>query len=134
MKKRGFGEGRWNGVGGKVDPGESPLQAAIRECQEEITVTPTDLKPAGQLHFFDYPDTEFYCHIFTATTWQGTPTETEEMRPQWFTIASIPYDIMWPDDIFWLPTLLEGKLFKGKFVIGQYNTVEEHEFNIVPAL
>ena len=36
MKKRGFGEGKWNGVGGKLDPGETVEQALVRECQEEI--------------------------------------------------------------------------------------------------
>ncbi|MEJ0073651.1 MAG: NUDIX domain-containing protein [Candidatus Saccharibacteria bacterium] len=42
MKKRGFGAGRWNGVGGKLDPGETVEQALVRECQEEIGVTPTE--------------------------------------------------------------------------------------------
>ncbi len=43
MKKRGFGSGRWNGVGGKFESGETAEQATIRECQEEIGVTPHSL-------------------------------------------------------------------------------------------
>jgi 8-oxo-dGTP pyrophosphatase MutT (NUDIX family) len=42
MKKRGFGQGKWNGAGGKAEPGETPLQAAIRETEEEIGVTPIE--------------------------------------------------------------------------------------------
>ena len=53
MKKRGFGEGKWNGVGGKVNEGETVEAAAIRETEEEIGVTATvhDLEPKGILRF-----------------------------------------------------------------------------------
>jgi 8-oxo-dGTP pyrophosphatase MutT (NUDIX family) len=39
MKKRGFGEGRWNGFGGKVEEGETIVEAAIREMKEESGLT-----------------------------------------------------------------------------------------------
>jgi 8-oxo-dGTP diphosphatase len=117
MKKRGFGVGKWNGVGGKVEPGESPEEAAIRECQEEIAVTPRNLHLAGNLHFFDLPDVEHYCYVYVATEWEGEPSETEEMRPQWFAVEDIPYDTMWADDRLWLPELIQNNPFKGKVVI-----------------
>jgi 8-oxo-dGTP diphosphatase len=117
MKKRGFGAGKWNGAGGKVEPGETPLQAAIRECQEEICVTPTNPRLAGILHFFDLPEVEHYCHIYIATAWDGEPAESEDMRPQWFTFDDIPYETMWVDDHLWLPELIAGKPFKGRVVI-----------------
>ena len=117
MKKRSHGQGKWNGVGGKLDEGETPEQAAVRECQEEIEVTPKHLKKVGELHFFDQPDTEHYCHIYTAAEWDGEPSETEEMRPEWFNVDEIPYDTMWPDDRFWLPKMLAGKTFTGTVVI-----------------
>jgi 8-oxo-dGTP pyrophosphatase MutT (NUDIX family) len=115
MKKRGHGVGNWNGVGGKAEPGETALAAAIRECQEEIGVTPIKPKLVGRLKFLDQSDPNFChdSHIFVTANWQGEPHETDEMRPQWFTLDSIPYDQMWPDDRFWLPPLLQGKLFSG---------------------
>jgi mutator protein MutT len=124
MKKRGFGVDKWNGVGGKAEPGETYLEAAIRECEEEIGVTPTVIEPAGELHFFDLPDVEHYCHVYVATAWEGEPVETEEMRPQWFNEADIPYQHMWPDDELWVPTMLEGKLFKGKVVVENDHVLE----------
>lgn len=38
LKKRGFGTGKWNGFGGKVEPGETIRQAAIREMKEEAGI------------------------------------------------------------------------------------------------
>lgn len=132
MKKRGFGQGKWNGVGGKAEAGETPEQAAIRECQEEISVTPTNLQLVGALHFFDLPDVEHYCHVFVATKWEGEPCETEEMRPQWFDISDIPYDTMWPDDRLWLPELLQGNTFQGKVVIKEDKIIEWQLQNDTP--
>ena len=117
MKKRGFGKGKWNGVGGKTEPNETPLQAAIRECHEEIGVTPKHLELKGELRFLDLPYVDHYCYIYESTDWAGEPRETEEMRPQWFREADIPYDLMWVDDRFWMPQLLAGVSFKGKVIL-----------------
>lgn len=133
MKKRRFGAGKWNGVGGKVEPDETYEQAAVRECQEEIDVTPQELHKVGELHFFDLPDVEHYCHVYTTTRWEGEPRETEEMRPQWFAEADIPYDTMWPDDELWMPLLLASKLFKGSVTV-EDNRVHQHDIREVTAL
>ena len=117
MKKRGHGVGKWNGAGGKLEPGETPLQAAIRETEEEIGVTPHNLQLVGEIHFIDLPDVDHYCHIFTTNEWEGEPAETEEMRPKWFALEDIPYDSMWPDDKLWLPMLLAGKKFKSDITV-----------------
>lgn len=133
MKKRGFGADKWNGVGGKVEAGETYEQGARRECQEEIGVTPRQLNNVGELHFFDLPDVEHYCHVYVVDDWAGEPVETEEMRPQWFDVTAIPYAQMWPDDEFWLPLLLAGKLFQGTIVVGD-NKVERCEVQEVSHL
>ncbi|MFQ3671333.1 MAG: NUDIX domain-containing protein, partial [Verrucomicrobiia bacterium] len=50
-KKRGLGAGKVNAPGGRIDPGETPLQAAIRETQEEVGITPLHPTEIGRLHF-----------------------------------------------------------------------------------
>jgi 8-oxo-dGTP pyrophosphatase MutT (NUDIX family) len=131
MKKRGFGRGKWNGVGGKVDEHEHVRAAAIRECQEEINVTPHEPQLAGRLHFYDVRDPEFHhdCHIFVSDAWEGEPTETEEMRPKWFHVDGIPYGQMWPDDILWLPHLLQNRPFSGAVTLDGDN-IHHHEITI----
>jgi len=108
MKKRGFGKGRWNGVGGKIEPGESVEGAAIREAQEEIGITPTDLEEVALLNFV-FPTWTQECTVFIAKSWQGTPKETEEMAPRWFPQSNLPFQEMWSDDPLWLPQVLEGQ-------------------------
>ena len=50
-KKRGFGVGKWNGIGGKQKRGETVIDAARRECQEEIGVTPKLGRPLGVIRY-----------------------------------------------------------------------------------
>lgn len=119
MKKRGFGEGRWNGFGGKVEEGESIVVGAARELKEEIgiDVAVQDIHKVGNLEFsFDSePNKILEVHVYKINTFSGEPVETEEMRPEWFTFDSIPYEGMWSDDAHWLPLLLADKKFIGKF-------------------
>ena len=135
MKKRGFGTGKWNGVGGKVSPQESIVAAAIRECQEEIGVTPIKPKLVGKLKFYEKNDPTFghYAHVFVADKWNGTPTETEEMRPEWFDQQDIPYNNMWVDDRLWCPIMLDGTLFEADFTLDG-DTIVSHDIRIVSSL
>ena len=115
MKKRGFGVGLYNGVGGKVEPSETVRDCAIRECQEEIGVTPKDIRLVGRLDFTDGddPNIHFDMFIYECWEWDGEPHETEEMRPEWRTTDDIPFDDMWPDDQIWLPHFLARSPFEG---------------------
>ncbi len=119
MKKRGFGEGKWNGMGGKPEEGEAIEQAAARECREEIgvTIATSDLQKCGVITFRSATNPKFnwIVHMFFAEKWQGEPQETEEMRPQWFRLADIPYSQMFPDDQHWLPKVLAGKKILASF-------------------
>lgn len=116
MKKRGFGVGRWNGFGGKVHSNETVLEAAKRELHEESGLMVNELQEAGTLRFEFIGETEIMeVHVFTTNKFEGTPTESEEMQPQWFPISEVPFDDMWPDDILWFPFLLKGQKFSGYF-------------------
>jgi mutator protein MutT len=132
MKKRGFGAGRWNGVGGKIDPGETIEQAAVRECQEEIGVTPEDLEQVA-FHRFTFPDDtpDMLAHVFLCRSWKGEPTETEEMAPCWFAVKDIPYGEMWDDDIIWLPAVLAGKKLSTVFGFGTRDNVTSAQIKLV---
>lgn len=136
MKKRGFGAGRWNGFGGKVQEGESIEAGAIRETREECGITLTSIEKVG-IHEFEFEKERgniLEVHVFRADEWQGEPAETEEMRPEWFAKSAIPYDLMWPDDRLWIPTFLAGKKFRTKFLFGEGDTVLEQEIQILETL
>ncbi|XP_015277566.1 PREDICTED: 7,8-dihydro-8-oxoguanine triphosphatase [Gekko japonicus] len=127
MKKRGFGAGRWNGFGGKVQPGETIEQAARRELQEESGLTVDVLQKMGRITFEFVGNTELMeVHIFRADSFQGEPTESDEMRPQWFELDHVPFKDMWPDDSYWFPLLLQKKTFVGYFKFQGQDTILEY--------
>ncbi|XP_020659948.3 oxidized purine nucleoside triphosphate hydrolase [Pogona vitticeps] len=127
MKKRGFGVGLWNGFGGKVQPGETIEQAARRELQEESGLTVDTLHKVGLITFEFVGDTELLeVHVFRADSFRGEPTESEEMRPQWFELDQVPFKNMWPDDVYWFPLLLQKKLFCGYFKFQGQDTILEY--------
>ncbi len=108
-KKRGLGKGLYNGVGGKVEKGETPIQAAIRECKEEIGVEPKNVKWRGVIEFINDGSVYSYVHVFIADDYHGEIRETDEAKPEWFPLDRIPYDRMWEDDKTWLPVILKEK-------------------------
>lgn len=133
-KKRGFGEGKYNGVGGKIDPGETSEQGMIRECQEEIGVTPTEFKRMGQNEFLEYykgAPARMIFDLYVASKWEGEPTESEEMRPEWFSINQIPYEKMFEDDQYWLPLVLDGKAIDGYFEFDKDWNLITHSVEII---
>jgi len=115
-KKRGLGAGKINGPGGKIDPGETPLQAVIRETEEELRITPHHPRKLGELWFSMGEIPDILCHVYRSGDFSGIPTETEEAVPVWCPVQSVPYQRMWDDDVQWLPLLLEDRTFHGKFV------------------
>jgi 8-oxo-dGTP diphosphatase len=115
-KKRGLGAGKINGVGGKLDPGETPLTCIIREAQEELGITLLDPEKRGELHFQFLEGYSLFCIVFVATRFHGTPIETGEAIPLWFDINHLPFREMWEDDQIWLPQILEGRNFRGYFL------------------
>lgn len=133
MKKRGFGEGRWNGFGGKVEKGESITDAAKRELQEEAGIVPHDLQKRGVLNFMfmGNPVPPLEVHVFSVSSFSGDPAESDEMSPQWFSHIDIPFNDMWPDDRYWLPKILAGKNIEGAFYFKDMNTILKQEIREV---
>lgn len=115
-KRRGLGAGKINAPGGRLEPGETPYAAAIRETQEEVGVTATGVVERGLLRFNFVDGYLLLAHVFIASGCVGTVIETDEATPVWTRLDAIPYDEMWADDRLWLPLLLAGKRFDGRFV------------------
>ncbi|KAG7377212.1 Nudix (Nucleoside diphosphate linked moiety X)-type motif 1 [Phytophthora pseudosyringae] len=138
MKKRGFGVGKWNGFGGKVEAADASIAAAAaREVAEEanVGVEVEDLQPRGVLLFsFDQGTEVMEVHVFLTQQFSGQPSESEEMRPQWFDAAEIPFKGMWADDHIWLPHVLGGKSVRGHFrFAADEDTLLDHELEVSPA-
>ncbi|MDN5358723.1 MAG: 8-oxo-dGTP diphosphatase [Candidatus Diapherotrites archaeon] len=125
-KKRGFGKGYYNGVGGKVHAGETLEDAAIREFREEVCASPGPLEWRGVLEFYNNGSLEMIVHVFVTGSYTGKLCETEEARPQWFGIDDIPYDKMWADDRHWFPLLLSGQKFYGRFWFRDWKEIENY--------
>ena len=133
MKKRGFGAGRWNGAGGKLEPGETFEQAAIRETHEEIGVKPAKLQKIAHVKFIfpNKPEWNNNCSAYISESWQGELVESEEMRPEWFKVENLPFDKMWPDDKFWLPEIISGKYINAEFTFGEKDVILDKKIDIV---
>jgi 8-oxo-dGTP diphosphatase len=114
-KKRGLGAGKVNGPGGKIDPGETPVQCAVREAQEELGITALEPEEIGVLHFNFVDGLAIQCHVFRATGYEGTAVETDEAIPLWTALDAIPLDEMWADDRLWIPHLVNRQQFRGYF-------------------
>lgn len=128
MKKRGFGQGMWNGSGGKPKDGEAVEDAAIREVQEEFNIKVNTLEKVGEIVFvLKKEQKKVLMHTFLVTSWENEPTETEEMKPHWFPVWEVPYSEMWASDKEWLPLILSGKKIMAKYTYDKEGSVEKRE-------
>jgi mutator protein MutT len=130
FKKSGFAAGKYNGIGGKVEPGETVAAAAVRELEEEIGIIAAeeDLEAVGHFTFIfsAKPEWNQVVHTFLLRTWQGEPGESDEMAPEWFSVNDIPYGRMWPDDSHWLPKILAGDQVQARYLYREDNETIEH--------
>jgi len=119
-----FGEGKWNGVGGKLKTDESPKEGAVREALEETGFQVSHLKSHGILNFYfgQKINPDWIVYIFSTRIFKGKLKSSEEGILRWFILDQIPYEEMWTDDEYWLPLLLEEKRFNGDFYFNEDGT------------
>lgn len=134
MKKRGFGQGMWNGSGGKPEENETIESTAKREIEEEFKVIVQKLEKRGEISFvLKKEQKHVLMHTYLSTDWKNEPAETEEMDPKWFRVHEVPYKQMWKSDEEWLPIILSGKKIIAEYTYayegGEVETRKIHEVN-----
>ena len=137
IKKRGFGVGKLTEPGGKVEPGETPKAAAIRETAEEVGIEVKSARKAGTVIFRDLfykgePETDI-THIFISEDFSGKITETDELEPDWYDINNLPFAKMWSDAEHWMPEILRGNTVDAFFRYGKDNTYTDFKVELVPS-
>lgn len=133
-KLRGLGKGKINAPGGRLEPGEAPRDAAVRETIEEVGVRPLEPRLRGELRFQFTDGYALHCHVFSADACEGEARTTDEAIPLWTPLKAIPYDEMWADDALWLPMMLSGRSpFSGRFVFDAERMVSHRIDAVDPA-
>lgn len=118
VKKAGdIHAGKWNGLGGKLEPGETPEECAVREIREESGLIARRLELKGILSFPGFAnDEDWYAFVFVVPEFEGQISESQEGYLQWIKSTEI-YDLnLWEGDRVFLPWLDQPGLFSGKFV------------------
>ena len=88
----------------------------MREVEEEVGITPLDLRDRGELRFQFDDGYSIHVHVFVANGHRGALRETDEAIPLWYSIEAIPYEEMWEDDLLWLKDVLSGRSVMGDFL------------------
>jgi 8-oxo-dGTP diphosphatase len=129
-KKTGFGIGKVVGVGGHIEPGETPVEAICREVQEEVSVlvAPGNLVAAGTVHFVfpGRPQWDMFTTVFLAESWLGEPVESIEIAPEWYLVNRLPVELMWADAEHWLPAMISGQRLAVRVVLNEDNQTVAH--------
>ena len=129
-KENDVHKGKWNGLGGKIEPNESPEEAIKREVFEEsgLKIKKPILK--GILH---YPETnngagEWIVFVFIAKKFTGKLIECNEGKLEWIPTKELLKLKMWQGDYLFLPLLKKKGVFTGKIVYDKDEIVEK-KFN-----
>ena len=133
----GISKGKWNGPGGKLERGETPIQNVIREVLEETSLHIVRPAYRGRIEFYmDGRDAlDYLVHVFLVRTFSGKPRSSPEGKVRWFDLERIPYAGMWDDDRYWLPLLLNGIEFDARFFYDEGNRrVVDYEIRSRPSL
>jgi 8-oxo-dGTP diphosphatase len=115
-KKTGLGKGKINAPGGRIASGERAVDAAVRESEEETGITPVAPWKVGELHFIFTDGYSLHGSVFWTKRYTGYMRETDEADPFWCRIDELPWERMWEDDAFWLPSVLDGYFIRGYFI------------------
>jgi 8-oxo-dGTP diphosphatase len=108
--------GKWNGLGGKFEPGESPEECVIREVHEESGLEIRDPHLCGLLIFPAFKGEDWYVFVFTIQEFTGELKENEEGYLGWIPDTELESLPLWPSDHVFLPWIKQGIFFSAKFL------------------
>lgn len=109
-------EGKWNGLGGKFEPGESPEECVIREVREESGLKIRRPRLKGVLTFPDFAKgDDWYVFVFTAADFTGRLLDSPEGNLAWIPDSDLLKLNLWGGDRVFLPLLRRRGHFSGKF-------------------
>lgn len=126
-KAKDMHEGKWNGLGGKLENGESPQECAVREIEEESGLRVNDPQLRGVLTFPAFDGIEdWYVFVFTANQFTGELIDSPEGVLAWVDDEKL-FDLnLWAGDKIFMRWLEQDKFFSGKFTYHEGQLVE-HE-------
>jgi len=116
-KKNDVHEGKWNGLGGKLENGESPEECVIREVKEESGLDIKCPRLHGFLTFplFDGKD-DWYVFVYSSDEFSGELIDSHEGRLDWIPTNKVLDLNLWEGDKYFLDWLIQGKFFSAKFI------------------
>ena len=115
-KENDVHEGKWNGLGGKFEQGETPEECVTREIKEEsgLTITNPQLKGFITFPLFDGVH-DWYVFVFVAEKYSGALIDSNEGKLEWIPDEKITQLNLWDGDQIFLEWLDQDKFFSAKF-------------------
>ncbi len=126
-KKNDIHCGKWNGLGGKMNPGETPEDCIIREVYEESGLTIRSPKLKGHLTFPKFAQNEdWYVFVFIASQFTGELIDSSEGHLEWINDQEISNLNLWEGDFLFLEWLKDHRFFSGKLVYENGTLIDHH--------
>ena len=114
-KQNDIHKGKWNGLSGKFEAGETPEECVIREVHEESGLSIQHPKLCGLIMFPNFMGNDWYVFVFTAAKFSGDLIDSPEGKLEWIPDAKITSLKLWESDHIFIPWIREGKFFSAKF-------------------
>lgn len=125
-------EGKWNGLGGKFEAGETPEECVIREVHEESGLSIRRPRLCGLIMFPNFKGNDWYVFVFTVTEFSGTLIDSPEGQLEWIKDEELSSLKLWESDHIFFPWLQKEEFFSAKFIY-EGDKMDRYEVTFHPA-